>query len=434
MQEDPEKTVGNYNEFADANPPIILPKGALNIQTTEAQQALNHQEIVRLGIDLVNNKVNEIFGGKNKLTAQELAFPKIKIIDSYPQNSNWAGYFSSNTNEITLVMDKISNDTRSRTKVFIHEYIHFLSHNGHDSTEQVNETLRVAQNNNVGFRRDFGLDIRKDKEDKMTSDYFLTFNEAVTEQLAIDILPGVHETYSDYRGLLNQVIDDAVVRKLGSKDENGIFISWSKEQFKIYIYACFFKGDLNGFTRLLKTVYEKYSISEQQFGLMTNRSDLPSVIEKDLQANSPGNPPPAPSRVAILVQERLNSKTAKDYITNIIGPGPDHGGDNGNTYGAQYDAFIEENRITSSSKVTLEGKEYLVDNQGFFVYHGEDSSRILNYIKGELDNQLVLLKRGETNQTHITQHIDSLLFDKYRMSMISDGFRDFYIYKHTKME
>ncbi|QQS18044.1 hypothetical protein IPL68_05360 [Candidatus Saccharibacteria bacterium] len=40
---------------------------------------------------------------------------------------------------------------------------------------------------------------------------------------------------------------------------------------------------MTGFTELLQTVYEKYGLSEQQFGLMTDRKDLPTIVEKNYQ-------------------------------------------------------------------------------------------------------------------------------------------------------
>lgn len=285
-----------------------------------------------------------------------------------------------------------------------------------------------SKNNNVGFSRYFGLDIRKGKEGEETSDYFLAFNEAVTEQLAIDILPDVHESYADYRGLLNQVIDDAAAEKIGAVDKGGVFQSWSREQIKNYIYECFFTGDLGGFTGLLQTVYEKYSISEQQFGLMTHRDDIPSVIENGWTGTHPDSPPPSPAQIRSMVQRRLDRKTPDDYITDII-----NSEQNEKDYGAEYDNHLRRNNIVPSRKEIIGDKEYDVDSQGYIIYRGEDASSKLNYIRAELDTLLLKFDHEEASVTSITERMNELLFTVYGMSMLSDGFRDFYIYKHTKI-
>lgn len=434
MQDDPEKLVANYNEFHGNSSLLAAKKGVLDIQTGEGL-AINPQEIVNRGLSLVNSKIDAILGGPNKLTGGDSALPKIKFIPTEPAKPNVSGYFSWDRNEINLVLDKIADNPQNQTKVFIHEYIHFLSHNGRDDSERVNEDSPIAHKNNIGFSRNFGLDIRKGKEDGVTKDYFLSFNEAVTEQLSIDILPGVHETYSDYRGLLNQVLEDAVTRGLGSNDNQGRFQAWSKEQFKNYVYKSFLKGDLDGFTALLKTVYKKYNISEQQFGLMTNRDDLPSVVEQKFKASHPSSPPPAVGLVAVLVQQRLDSKTRKDYITDVVGPEPDDSGDpDDNIHGMAYDTFVKENNIFPSSKLkTSEGRVLDVDNNGRIIYRGDDALQILGYIRGELDKLLVELRNGKISSAQLTDQVDDLLFDRYNTSMLSEGFRDLYIYKHTKL-
>jgi hypothetical protein len=434
MQNEPEKTAGNYNELRSAYPLIPLPEGVIKLQTEE-RYTEDLRGIVLAGLELVNGRVNEILGSHNRLTNRQLTFPKIKLIQTDPEHPNWAGYFLSHKNEITLIADSIKDHPLDRMKVFIHEYVHFLCHNGRDDGEEVGSNSPIAQNNNVGFRRQFGLDIREGMEDEITTDYFLSFNEAVTEQLAIDILPGIHETYSDYRGLLNQAIDDAVTLELGSKNEDGVFIPWSREQVKNYIYVCFFRGDLAGFTGLLQTTYKKYNISEQQFGLMTTKDDLPSIIEAGWFTEFPGGRPPTPSQIAITVQRRLNTKISTDYITDIVDPKPGTGDSEGeNDYGIEYDAFVEANIATTHQKVIIEGVECDIDSSGLIIYRGDAAAARLNYVKGQLDDLLAQLQRSETSTADINQQIDELLFDTYRISMLSDGFRDFYIYKHTKID
>jgi len=217
MQYDPEKTTGNYNEYQGAQPGVASEKGLFRLELDNEQQRPEAEQVVRTGVELVNARIDEILGKGNKLTGRNFDPPTVRFAASLPEYPNWSGYFSPDKNMITIITGKIVG-LAGQTKVFIHEYIHFLSHNGWDEGEQLDLDSPIAEGNNVGFRRFFGLDIREGKKGKVTSDYFLAFNEAVTEQLAIDIFPDVHETYADYRGLFNQVLDDAVVRGLGSRD------------------------------------------------------------------------------------------------------------------------------------------------------------------------------------------------------------------------
>lgn len=434
MQNEPEKTLGNYNEFLGVRAPSYpLHWGTLEAQI-EKQETSEQREIIETGLRLVDSKIDEILGPDNKLTGGELALPDIEFIDTYDQRPDWAGYFNPYRNRMGVITGKV-RDRLSQTKVFIHEYLHFLSHNGRDDNERVSDGTPIAQGNNVGFRRHFGIDIRKGKEGEDTSDYFLSFNEAVTEQLAIDIFPGAYETYDDYRGLLNQVMDDVTAQGLGSENESGAFQPWSKEQVKNYIYRCFFRGDLEGFTQLLQTTYKKFDLSEQQFGLMTHRDDLPSVIEDRLIHDRPDSPPPSPSQVAAMVQERLDRKTPDDYVTDVIGPEPGNGDHDGRVdYGARYDTHVSENGIVRSHRETINGKEYDIDSLGYIIFRGEEAASVFENIRAELDDLLAQADSGDIDAKLIAERMDQLLFDTYFTSMLSDGFRDFYIYKHVRID
>ncbi len=429
MQHEPEKLLGNYNEFHGVQPGTDFQPGVFQVIRGQEQHAAEPELIVQKGVELVNAKVDEILGSDNALTRENLPFPEVHFMAASAEYPKWAGYFSSAENKIAIITGKIKDDPVSQMKVFVHEYVHFLSHNSWDDSERVTEHSPITQNNNVGFRRFFGLDIRAGKEGELTSDYFVAFNEATTEMLASDILPGVHETYGDYLGLLDQVITDAITLGLGSEDETGAFQPWSKDDFKNYIYTCFFKGDLAGFTTLLKSIYKKYNISEQQFGLMTHRDDLPTVIEQT--SSEPGTPPPSPFRVAMLVQKRLNSKTPNDYVTDVICPEPGGDGDPDQIkYGAEYDNHVKEHGVRYSQTQTIDGKEYQLDNFGYIVYRGEGAAQILDMIRAELDD---LLAQNIANEA-IAKRMDDLLFKENYVSMLSDGFRDFYIYKHSKLD
>lgn len=431
MQKDPEKTVDNFNEYRGAVLPILRAAGVIELRADSRLPEL--QAIVTTGIQLVNDKITEILGGGNQLTRGDLIFPSVRFVAAEPDRPGIAGYFLPIGNAITLVTDKIADNPRDRTKVFIHEYVHFLSHNGRDHGERVSAQQPLACRNNVGFSRGASLDIREGKEGKLTTDYFRSFNEAVTEQLAIDILPGVHETYSDYRGLLDQVIDDAVTRGFGAKNESGVFMAWSRDQFKHYMYRCFLQGNLEGLTNLLKGVYKGYDISEQQFGLMTNKADLPSVIKAQWK---PGGPPPPPAQVVLVLQQRLDAKTPADYPTDI-NPEPGNGDGKGkggeSVYSGAYEDFIRENEIVPTVRTTIGGREYDIDTSGLVIYRGREAQMILDSIRTEFDSLLKRLSHGKITEAEVSEQVDQLLFVRYRMSMLSDGFEAFYVYKHTRL-
>lgn len=395
MQPQPEKCVRNYNEYAGLRTPIPLPPGIISIETSSSSEA-EHDEVVRRGIELVNIIIDEILGPNNKLTGPGVVLPSVSFVPTDPAHPGRAGYFRPNQNAIYIIQDKIRSGYLGQTKVFIHEYIHFLSHNGLDTNEQVCAQTPIATRNNVGFSRNFGLDIRDGKENDLTDQYFLAFNEAVTEQLAIDIFPGVHETYKDYRGLLNQVIDDVVTRGLGSKDTNGVFQPWTPEDIKMYIYRCFFRGDLDGFTGLLQTTYSEHNITEQQFGLMTHKNDLPSLVAKELATSGPNGPPPTPAQVAVAIQRRLNAKTPDDYVTDVITDNPDS-----DPFGAEYDTYVKENGIASSTTLEVDGTKYEIDNCGLIIYRGEHASSLLEEIRANFDKLLADLRLGKIDEQSV---------------------------------
>lgn len=426
MQNDPEKVLRNFNEYHgnwDANEFV-----------GNTGNTIEQREIISFGSELVQKKIQEVLGEHNKLTSGHRANPQTRFIENAPEHPNAAGYFHAERNEIAIITGKIRDDERHLAKVYIHELFHFYSHNSRDKSERINLANPIAINNNVGLRRYWGLDIRAGREGQTTNDYFLAFNEAVTEQLAAETLPNTHETYHDYRELLGRVIDDAVEAQLGTKDKAGNMQPWSKKQFTNYSYRCFLTGDLDGFTNFLQNVYRKYKISEQQFGLMTHKDDLPSVIEAKWIANNPDGTPPNPTLIKSMVQGRLDNKTADDYVSDVVLSAPENDDTNENTYGKEYDTFIKDHKIVASQFVILNDKNYELDSHNGIIYHGQEASEIFDYIKTELDCLLVELEDEKNNKELVAAHVENLLFNVHYVSMLSDGFRDFYIYKHSKLD
>ena len=434
MQHDPEKVYSNYNElevipsndpFADGPIPIYIGYEQNNAAIDEE----NAVSVVRCGVNLVHNKVNEILG-ENKLTSKSVTHPEVHfsyLVDDMP---NCSGYYCSETNKIVIITSVVRT-IEEQTLTFIHEYLHFLSHNGRDDNEQVSDQIPLSERNNIGFSRNYGIEIRKGRENDITFDYFLPFNEAVTEQLAIDILPGYSESYHDYRGLLNKVIDDAVERGLDSNIEEYPYARWTKEQCKNYINTCYFKGDLHGFSDFLKNIYKGFDITEQQFGLMTSKDDLPSTVYFKL--TKPDGTPPSSSQVKAQIEKQLDLKTPEEYITDVITPnrGP-NGGGNGSreVHMVSYANYIDEHNIEYASREIIDGITYDIDSLGYIIFTGELASQILNQIKIDL----VTLHNQGMPKDDLIKHIDTLLFETYFISMLSEGFDEFYCDKHAFLD
>jgi len=162
---------------------------------------------------------------------------------------------------------------------------------------------------------------------------------------------------------------------------------------------------------------------------MTHRDDLPSVIEAT--TSEPGSPPPSPTQVAALVQQRLNSKQPEEYYTDTISPEPrDTSNDRQVKYGTEYDKFVQENEIAHSHSMDADGQTYDIDSQGYIIYRAEDAEPLFDSIREELD----YLLDQKTDVAVIIERIDELLFKEYFMSMLSEGFREFYVYKHSRLE
>lgn len=481
MQEEPKKTVGSYNEFVGK--PEVVDKANSAEAFDYSKYTPEQQAMIKDGLSLVHQKITKLLGYYgDELIRTKLHMPNIRFIPDDPSIPDCTGLFRPNENEILILTDRIGNDHAETMEVFVHEYVHFLAHNGHDDNELKDGNItEISKRNNIGFNR-HGIDIRKGREGQATNDYFLSFNEAVTEQLTIDLFPDRPDTevYIEYRGLLNQVIEDAVAQGYAPENAVGYRVKpWTHDQVKDFIYRCFFKGDLNGFTNFLSSVYKAYSISEQQFGLMTSKYDLPSVISMGISPDAPAGPdtppkspglanhfadapvtpddsphtpgspphkprgPLPPSYIAAKVQERLDNKTPDDYITDVIinKPGPS-GVDSDSAvdkkdetdYGSEYDGIISSYGVSPTDE-KLEGIDFQTDNGGFIIYRGDTAKMLFDSIKDELHAQIARYIAGDKiSIQEIYDNMDKMLFEENRISMISEGFRDFYIYKHEKLD
>ncbi len=417
MQPSPEKRNACLNEVYGTRRLVYLPRGVLELDVDNSEE----YRLASVAWQLVANKINQLLGQGNRLTVGDQDKPVVNFKDAEPDMPHFAGYFDSSTNRVVILREHI-NKPEDTIKIAVHEFLHYFSHIGRDYSEGIQTP--IAKRNNVGFRRTFGLDIRAGKEGQLTSDYFLSFNEAVTEMLAIETYPDGYETYDDYRELINQVIDDVVVKGLGS-NRGDVFVPWSRDEVKMYIYRCYLRGDLDGFSCLLQKTYEEYNLSEQQFGLMTHKNDLPSVVASRIRQNNPGTPPP-PTQVALIVQQRLDAKKPSDYITDELM----EEGINAK-YGREYDEFIAKQGIKTTHRENIEGKVFEIDSQGLIIYRGELAAELFSYIRTALE---LMLNDRSSDKNTITKELDQLLFVRHGMSMLSTGFREFYVYKHAALD
>ncbi len=102
MQNDPEKVLGNYNEFQGGTLPFVRIGGNCELQNS-IQATKEQLEIIETGHSLVNSRIDEILGYGNRLTASDLVLPTVRFIESAPGHPSYAGYFMSTTNEIVIV-------------------------------------------------------------------------------------------------------------------------------------------------------------------------------------------------------------------------------------------------------------------------------------------------------------------------------------------
>jgi hypothetical protein len=71
---------------------------------------------------------------------------------------------------------------------------------------------------------------------------------------------------------------------------------------------------------------------------------------------------------------------------------------------------------------------------GYRIYKTGEAATLLRLARSELDSLLSDFSTGKITVEAIITHMDKLLFENYGMSMLSDGFRDFYIHKHARID
>src|SRR5581483_7130539 len=202
-------------------------------------------------------------------------------------------------------------------------YFHYLSHQSSSLQDNQLHIKRIG----VDTLAD---DIREANEGIPTWDYFLSYNEAITEQLTIETLQkitsdifmgehgvtvGFYKTYPQYRDLLGKVMDDAI--RYGAT-------SLARPDLWRSICRGYLTGEMRPLIRLIHTTYP--GIRAKEFGLMTHVDDLPHAGEFITVPPDDRFPPRRPYRVSTdyldRLHARLNGKTNQDYVHDLGLPPP----------------------------------------------------------------------------------------------------------------
>ena len=115
----------------------------------------------------------------------------------------------------------------------------------------------------------------------------------------------------------------------------------------------------------------------------------------------------------------VNNNNSKNFIQNLI---------------PLTDDYIKEHAIVIAETRMIEGRERDIDSYGYIVYKGEEARYMLATIMNEVNELIEMLHKKEITKEAAENRIDALLFEGYNMSMLSDGFRDFYVTKHSKID
>ena len=406
--------------------------GIESLEFSERQSDL----INRVSMNAIQARVSEIMGG-------DLDIPTDFFVDLMPEeffsSNNIAGAYYSEVNHIGLVdmyPDPDSPEALANiTKVFMHEYFHFLSNQYGLSRGDTPNSVRV------GFRF-LGKDIREQNKGKLTRDYFLSFNEGVTEMLALETFGLIsqdshfiksdgqavrpHEAYKGYRELVDRFMDDAI-----EYEATGL----SKADLWRMITKGYINGDLKHLTALVRSTYPGISIRE--FGLITDASELPTR-EDFVWTPSNGGGGKNPRLSSSYLQKlriKLQAKPKSDYDTDInSGPLPPDPPSTPEGFGdvirTTRQKMLQEAKIqTKDNKVFTneQGQEIHEDNNGNKIYSDQDwlvpTLEYMQYISSEF-------KSGNITEQEALFFMDDWLFRQNKISILSDGFEGFYVAKH----
>jgi hypothetical protein len=471
------------------------------IETAELSE--KKQEIIsELVIPAIMDTMQDVLGEDGAVSVDDINW----FIDMYTQGnyeeyfrrqgvdvSGVIGTFSPDLNHITLPETGHPSDSPEDlakfAKVLTHEFFHFFSHQAAGLRDNTRVHMKRVGVNTIG------QDIRSGKEGKLTWDYFVAFDEAITEELAIQTFDSIRgyvdfrmpggrpaapgETYRGYRELLDAVLQDAI--QYGTVE--GSLADAQKLVFKGYL-----AGDAIALAKLAHRTYPGMHLKE--LGLMTSVDDLPTnrdyVRPDDPRAPKP---PPAKSLKGMVLsqdyldrlRDRIRGKTDAEYHSDVVkgptapsSPGsppplagaasvPIGAGETGTGDAPDTPDDPESPDVPGIPEVGLFGQfreEVRQNREDLIADMGLRRDKVGEFVneKGEAvpkdkhghdihyDEEWLydILKLAVEQSFHVRQKLmkpgrfaklmDDTLFNKRKISELSDGFDEMYILKHLLVD
>lgn len=422
------------------------------VALSERQRHAMHE----LALPAIADTVSDILGASERLSMPGAAYVSLLTGEDFAAYSGRpvgavAGTYYSARNQILINQANHSTDSAEDLayfiKVFVHEDFHFLS----DQFSSLERGSRHLQIQRVGVHT-LGEDIREKKRGELTWDYFLSFNEAITEMLAIEAYEKIAQNvvfidrdgntaipfkaYPEYRNLANTVMEDAI--RYGATD-------LSKRNLWRYIARANLTGDMRSLMELVRATYP--GLSMREFGLITKASELPQESDFVWQPAGPdgGGGPTLSEEYLTRLRDTLNGKPASDYVSDVAPPPtgpPPPPSPLSSPAAVSFLREISQHRQDMVRVIdlspTLDGR--FTDRSGALVQQDENGNNV-HYDQTWLPDTLELLidvskqfRSGAISVEEAGAIMDQWLFSERRISELSYGFEEFYAVKHVLLD
>lgn len=400
-----------------------------------------------LAIPAIKDTLKEVLGTEEHVDVPGITFVSIlssKDFETYlgTPGKTAAGVYYSHRNQIVINQGNHTSDSPEDlayfTKIFIHEFFHYLSHQ-FSELDRPHSRLAIQR---VGMLA-LGEDIREAHEGELTWDYFVASNEANTEMLAIQAYQKIaqdtvfkmpdgtpakpFESYPDYRSLQDAVAEDAIR-----------YASTDLPETELWHFVCrgYITGSLKPLIALVHTTYP--GLSMREFGLMTSSGDLPRESDFVWQRPNDGGSRTLSETYLARLRARLNGKTSRDYITDVVPPPPP-------PPSASVSVYTEQIRVHQRGK--MQAARLALNSQGIFVDRSgaaiasDEHGNIIHYDQTWLVGVLELMidvgvrfRNGTVSADQAGQAIDQTLFNQLHVSELSSGFEEFFVAKHQLLD
>jgi hypothetical protein len=427
-------------------------RGHESIHPIEAQQFV----VSKIAMPAIADTVAQILEISNPLP--KASSPYIDLLDQRGISAYYGdpgagtaigGVYYPSRNQILINTERRSTDSpedlANFAKVFLHEYFHFLS----SQYSRINSKTLTIQR--VGVMA-LGEDIREKSQGELTWDYFLSFNEALTEMLAIKAREKIindpifkrpdgtqapsYTTYHGYRHLTNKVLEDSI--RYGATD-------MSKDEVFNFVARGYLMGELKPLIELVRATYP--GLSMREFGLMTKASELPK--ESDFVPVPPDDGGGGGWTLSDVylnnLRDHLNGKPRSAYVTDAPSgpkrpPQPPTRPPTPLTVRLRRD--IQEHRHNKVRYAQFTpGEDGMFYDRNGEPLERDENGNIIHYDQSWLVDTLTLvigvakrLQNGEVSLAQASQAMDAWLFEIQHISELSSGFEKFYVTKHELFE